>query len=305
MKNIQILLSTYNGEKYLREQLDSFVNLVNFENIKVLIRDDGSKDSTRSILKEYEEKYGFEIIIGENIGLNASMYELIKHRDKSCEYFSFSDQDDVWLPEKLSRAVKRLSEFDPKDPVLYASCSSLTDENLNITGHLHIPKKKLTFFNAMIENVCAGHTQVFNKAMMDLLSNRYTQNLVIFDHWVYLLATAVGKVIFDSECTTLYRQHTKNVIGYKASAIGKLKMKIRMVRNNICKKTTKQLIAFKDCCFDDISEKHQKELARFLQRQKNFFSRLAYAFSSKIYRQQTVETPLVKLMYVFKFYKLK
>ena len=100
-KRIQILMSTYNGEKYLREQLDSFVNLDNFEEVKVLIRDDGSTDSTLEILDEYRLKYGFEIIKGINIGLNKSMMNLFKECDMECDYFAYSDQDDVCLSDKL------------------------------------------------------------------------------------------------------------------------------------------------------------------------------------------------------------
>ena len=109
MKEVEILLSTYNGEKHLREQLDSFVSLENFSSVKVLIRDDGSTDSTREILCEYRDKHGFEVIFGENIGLNLSLHQLILAADKEMKYFAFSDQDDVWLPDKLTRAISSLS----------------------------------------------------------------------------------------------------------------------------------------------------------------------------------------------------
>src|SRR5471030_507539 len=94
-KNIQILMTTYNGEKYLKEQLDSFTLLEGFEKIKVLIRDDGSNDNTVKIAEEYKKKYGFEIIRGENIGITNSIFELFKNSDKNCELFAISDQDDV------------------------------------------------------------------------------------------------------------------------------------------------------------------------------------------------------------------
>jgi glycosyltransferase involved in cell wall biosynthesis len=103
-KKIQILLSTYNGEKYLREQLDSFLKLVGSENIKILVRDDGSTDSTLGILDEYSKEYGFKIVKGKNIGVNASLYELFNDCDMSCDYFAISDQDDVWLPYKFELA---------------------------------------------------------------------------------------------------------------------------------------------------------------------------------------------------------
>ena len=139
VKDIQIFLSTYNGEKYLRQQLDSFVALSDFDRIKVLVRDDGSTDGTREILKEYEEKHGFEIILGENIGLNASMHELVLASDPECRFFAFSDQDDVWLENKICRAVEHLAPFAESDiPVLYAASSTLVDNEMNVLGHTAI-----------------------------------------------------------------------------------------------------------------------------------------------------------------------
>ena len=303
-KKIQILLSTYNGEKYLREQLDSFLALENFNEIKVLIRDDGSTDGTLNILYEYREKHGFEIIEGENVGLNASMFELIKHRDRGCEYFSFSDQDDVWLPDKLKRGVDTLSEKRADTPFMYAACSSLTDADLNINGHLLIPKRPLTFFNAVVENVCAGHTQIVNRALMEILSDKYSPDLVVFDHWVYLLASSVGEVVFDSKCTTLYRQHGNNVIGYKAGFFAKIKQKAKAVKNDICQKNTRQLVAFSDCCAHLLDEKQRKEIDSFLKKQRNFFTRLPYFFTSKFFRQNRMETLIVRFLYLFGGYKL-
>ncbi len=304
-KNIQILLSTYNGEKYLREQLNSFLALDNIDDIKILIRDDGSKDGTIDILREYREKYGFEIIEGSNIGLNASMYELIKNRDTDCDYFSFSDQDDVWLTNKVSRGIAALSKAKENSPIMYAACSNLTDANLNIEGKLLIPKRPLTFCNAIAENVCAGHTQIINKALMNVLADKYSPDLVVFDHWIYLLACSVGEVIFDSECTTLYRQHGNNVIGYKASFLAKIKQKASAVKNNICLKTTKQLVAFSNCCGDVLTANQKKEIDRFLGNQRNFFTRLSYFFTSKLYRQIRTETLVVRFLYLFGWYKLK
>ena len=304
-KSIQILLSTYNGEKYLREQLNSFLSLDNIDDIKVLIRDDGSKDGTLEILHEYREKHGFEIIEGSNIGLNASMYELIKNRDRNCDYFSFSDQDDVWLADKVSRGVITLSKANQNSPRMYAACSNLTDVNLNIEGNLMIPKRQLTFFNAIVENVCAGHTQIINKPLMNILADKYSPDIVVFDHWVYLLASTVGEVVFDSKCTTLYRQHGNNVIGYKTSFFAKIKQKATAVKNNICQKTTRQLIAFSSCCDDVLTAKQKKEINNFLNKQKNFFTRLTYFFTSKLYRQIKMDTLIVRFLYLFGWYKLK
>lgn len=305
MKKIQILLSTYNGEKYLREQLNSFTALDNFEEIKVLIRDDGSSDSTKDILKEYSERFGFEVIYGENVGVNMSFHQLILRADRSCEYFAFSDQDDVWLPHKLSRAVCRISEIDSNSCALYSACSSLTDEKLNVNGHTLIPKKKLSFYNAMVQNVAVGHTQVFNRHLLELLAKEFSQDIGITDHWAYLLASTTGQVMYDEEQTALYRQHGNNLIGYGNSFFASFKNRIKRALSGAPQEKTRQLEAFLECYGSDMSPEHKKELESFLSSQKCFFKRLVYLFKTKVYRQTVTETLIFRLMYLFGRYKIK
>ncbi len=296
---IQILLSTYNGERYLRDQLDSFLALENFKDVKVLIRDDGSTDGTLAILHEYQEKFGFEVIEGENLGLNASMYELLRHRDRCCEYYSFSDQDDVWLPDKLTRAIDALQKLDTSSPLLYVACSHLTDEDLNIQGHTFIPKRKLTFYNAMIQNVCPGHAQVCNAALVNVLFEKYSDSIMVFDYWCYLLASAIGTVVFDPTPTTLYRQHKSNVIGCEHSRLKVLKIRIARVRSKVSAQNAKQLKAMYDVASDVMPEEYKRETERFFKGQKNFFSRIGYLFHSKAYRQTPIETLIFRIMYLF------
>ncbi len=303
MKKIEILLSAYNGERHVREQLDSFLSLENYSEIKVLIRDDGSLDSTPDILKEYSEKYGFEVIYGENVGLNRSLFELLLKADRECDFFAFADQDDVWLPDKLSRARDALSEISSDEPELYAACSNLTDGELNITGHTLIPKRT-GFFNAMVQNVCIGHTQVFNRAHLELLSSCYTDDMMIMDYWSYLIASSLGTVIYDKKPTTLYRQHSDNVIGYSNSFFGTLKTRIRRVKTKKSVKNASQLRAFLDMFGEKIPEEHRKEGERFFRRQRNFFTRLSYIFTARAYRQTFIETLIFKLMYLFGRYNI-
>ena len=301
---IQILLSTYNGENYLREQLDSFLSLENYEDVKVLIRDDGSTDGTLAILHEYREKHGFEIIEGNNLGLNASMYELLKHRDKDCEYYSFSDQDDVWLKDKLSRGVSVLKNQNKNAPCLYVACSHLTDENLKIQGHTFIPKRKLSFYNAMIQNVCPGHAQICNKAFVDVLSEKFSDGIMVFDYWSYLLASAIGTVVFDPTPTTLYRQHETNAIGCEHSRLKVLKIRIARVKTKVSVENAKQLKALYDVCSDVLPDEYKRETERFFECQKNFFTRIGYLLRSKAYRQTPIETLIFRFMYLFGRYNI-
>lgn len=306
MKDIQILLSTYNGEKYLKEQLDSYVALSDFERIKVLVRDDGSTDGTRAILDEYRERYGFEVILGENVGLNASMHELVLASDPSCRYFSFSDQDDIWLPDKISRAVAALRDYaDSSEPVLYAASSTLTDGKMTEIGHTDIPRRSPSFYNALVENVCVGHTQVCNRAAIELLCRGHSRDVMVMDYWVYTLVSATGKVIYDPVYTTLYRQHGNNVIGYSASRWKKLAVRLGRIRSRRSELNTKQLAAFLELYGDSIPEEYRREGERFLQKQRNFFTRLGYILTTKAYRQKFSECIIFRVMYLLGRYKVK
>ncbi len=306
MKDIQILLSTYNGEKYLREQLDSYAALENFERVKVLIRDDGSSDGTRAILEEYRERYGFELIFGENVGLNASMHELVLASDPECKYLSFSDQDDVWLPDKLSRAAAALEPYaDSDEPFLYAASSTLVDVDLNELGHTDIPKRPPSFYNAMVQNVCVGHTQVCNRAAIRLLSVGTSPDIMVMDYWVYTVVSAFGKIIYDPVYTTLYRQHGNNVIGYASSFWQSFKQRLARIKSRRSELMTKQLRAFLLLYGERIPEEYRKEGERFFKRQRNFFTRLGYIFTAKAYRQSFPENVVYKLMYLFGRYKIK
>ena len=305
MKKIQILLSTYNGEKHVREQLESYVNLDNFEDVKVLIRDDGSTDGTREILNEYKQRYGFEIIEGENIGLNASMHYLVQSCDLSCKYFSFSDQDDVWLPDKLSRAVEMLDSLDGSVPCLYSACSSITNDALEIKGKTLVPKRKLSFYNSMIQNVCVGHTQVCNVELIKLLREHFSDDIYVHDSWVYTVATAFGMAVYDKARITLYRQHGNNAIGYDVSPFKNFIKRLKRLKSGKSRRYSYQLRAFYDLYGEKIPEEYRTEMDKYFKKQKSFFTRLGYTLTTKMYRQTWTENIVFRFMYLFGRYNLR
>lgn len=301
MKRTQILLSTYNGEAHLRAQLDSFLALKGAEQISVLIRDDGSTDATRTILAEYKEKHGFKVILGENVGLNASMQILFEHADPECFYFAYADQDDVWLADKLTKAVAMLENEDEALPVLYAARSHITDVDGNIIGETLLPKRPPSFANAMVQNVCIGHTQVYNRAMLDLLRTHYRKDMFVMDHWAYLLAAALGKVVFDPSLVTLYRQHGKNAIGYGSNLLSKIKSRSRRARAGVPGAHTRQLLALLDF-EDELKPTEAKMLRRFLAARKGFFRRLGYLFHADAYRHGWIENAGFRTLFLLGSY---
>lgn len=303
-KTIQILMSTYNGEKYIREQLDSFINLENFDYIKVLIRDDGSTDSTLEILYEYRKSYGFEIIEGKNVGVNKSIAILFDNSDENCEFFAISDQDDVWFRDKFTKATKLLNKDYTDKPLLFASCSEVVDEHLNHIGSTLVPKKKLSFYNAIAQNVTPGHTQVFNRKLMEKLIGIETESIHVIDWWIYLIATAFGEVLFIDDFTVKHRQHGKNAVGYQLNFLKKTVNRIKSLNQNNANSISKQLYAFKKSYGDLLKEEYQLEIYNYFNYQKTIFKRIIYVFKTKIYRQSNLETGIFKILYVVGKYNM-
>ena len=133
METVQILMSTYNGERYIREQIDSFLQQT-YPLINILVRDDGSSDGTIAILEEYAEKYdNITYYKGNNLGVIQSFLQLLRDSDDAATYYAFADQDDVWLPEKIEKAIEMLeNNTETSMPLLYCSDVYVTDENLNV-----------------------------------------------------------------------------------------------------------------------------------------------------------------------------
>lgn len=214
MKKVVILMSTYNGEKYLREQLDSLENLsrADFE-IDIKIRDDGSKDNTINILKEYEKKYSnISWYQGENKGPAYSFLELL-FEQQDYDYYAFCDQDDVWETPKILEAVKSLKKHDTKC-ALYFSAVNLVDEKLKF-----ITKKSLDI-NISLEaslmlNPVIGCTLVINNCLKKNIDKAEIKGEIgMHDSWIYRVAqTLDADIIYDNNAYIKYRQHGNNVMG--------------------------------------------------------------------------------------------
>lgn len=213
METVTVLLSTYNGEKYIREQIDSLLQQEGVD-LQILARDDGSSDSTLDILEEYSNKYSnFSYYHNINLGPAKSFLDLIKNAPNT-EYFALCDQDDYWDKDKLKIAITKLAELDENKPNLYYSNLRIVDENLTFfrlshEGEFSNPNK----YSALTENLCTGCTAVFNRTAQELLKNNMPDYCTMHDTWIYILCKFLGNTIYDSEPHISYRQHGGNVVG--------------------------------------------------------------------------------------------
>lgn len=224
---IEILLATYNGEKYVGEQIDSIINQT-YNNWELLIRDDNSKDRTLEILKEYEKKDKRIKVIEDkkgNLGFVKNFEELLNNSKE--DWVMFSDQDDYWLENKIEKYVAILntsSEDILKKPMLIHSNSFICDDNLEIIKDEFINSKIANKYNEddfYFAYFVQGSTVLINRAIIDL-ALPFSKNVTVHDRYFHLLAEFLGKRIFINESLIKYRQHSNNKIGAKTSIISKI-----------------------------------------------------------------------------------
>lgn len=241
MKTVLVMLSTYNGEKYLTYQLDSILSQEEVD-VYLLVRDDGSQDNTIAILEKYKRMYPDRIILhkGNNIGCGKSfrwvMEEaLIFGERRNIDYYAFSDQDDIWNPEKLKIALKALSVFSSSIPCLFFSHYQMID---NQSRELPTTRKSynLSLGEALIMNPSVGCTQVFNKTCLTEALKGSPPCFVLHDWWLYSVCQALsGNVVYENKALVQYRQHMSNVVGGKdISRVQKLKNWLFKKHNNLC-----------------------------------------------------------------------
>ena len=249
IETVEILLATYNGEKFIQEQLDSLMNQSN-TNFKILIRDDGSTDNTIKIINEYQQKFPTKITVlkdnKKNVGATQNFGILLQYA--TADYIFFCDQDDVWLPNKIEDSLQKMKaiENDKAIPCLIFSDMKVIDEYGNITSdsvwqQLHLHPKYFVLNRLLVQNIPHGCTMLINKAMRNLASP-IPKAAMLHDHWIALLATACGKYTVINEPLLLLRNHTQNVTRQHNSIFDKLQ---RASYNLFSKSTYEHFIAIR------------------------------------------------------------
>ena len=222
MEKVTVLLSTYNGEKYLAQQLESLVAQQGVE-VELLVRDDGSHDSTTAILDAWQNKGLLSWYKTANLGPGKSFMELLQTA-KAGSYYAFCDQDDVWMPEKLRVTMDKMKEVElanPGKPVIIHTDMHVVDEDLNIVHDSFWRSSGLrpdilrTFPFLCICNSVNGCTIVMNDTARKLILEKYVEHDVIIHDVISALTVAYhgGVIDYVNAPTVLYRQHSSNVVG--------------------------------------------------------------------------------------------
>lgn len=220
---VEVLLATYNGERFLREQIDSIL-AQDYKNLRVLARDDGSSDGTTVILREYEQRFPDRFCVMPTDAPTGSAKNnfLRLMKTSASEYVCFSDQDDVWLSDKVSRSMRAMatleSRYGTTTPLLVFTDLRVVDDALEI---LHeslwkqagVKPERINDLAAVLgHNIVTGCTALVNRCLLDI-SLEMPEEAVMHDSWIALLASAFGASEMVREKTVLYRQHDRNVVG--------------------------------------------------------------------------------------------
>ncbi|MCI7678181.1 MAG: glycosyltransferase family 2 protein [Streptococcus orisratti] len=213
---VNILMSTYNGEKFLTEQIES-IRQQTVTDWTLYIRDDGSSDKTPEIIKDFVAQDGRICFINvddrENFGVIKNFYTLLKH--SRADYYFFSDQDDIWLPNKLEVTLAEAEKYDETKPLLIYTDLKIVDQKLNVL-HESMIKTQSDHANTQLvqeltENTVTGGTAMINHVLADLWTTY--DRLLMHDWYLALVASSMGNLVYIDQPTELYRQHEANVLG--------------------------------------------------------------------------------------------
>jgi rhamnosyltransferase len=301
MKKICVLLSTYNGEKFLAAQVDSLLCQKGVE-IIVLVRDDGSKDDTVSILESYAKKEErFSFYNGQNIGPAQSFFDLIKN-SPDADYYAFCDQDDVWDEDKLERAIEFLEKEDNTKPNLYYSNLRIVDQKLNFYRLSHsTPLVQESKYSALTENMATGCTVVFNDIAANIARRAMPEYCSMHDTWMYLICKFFGKVVYDFTAHISYRQHGNNVVGtYLEKKTLKLYVaRIKRLFNRKLQPRYNNAINFCNAFSDVLSEADLIKVKKIVDYKDSLKNRLKLLFDREIYASSKSRDLRYRVLIIF------
>lgn len=221
MHQVIVYMSTYNGEKYLREQIESILSQKNCK-VQLFVRDDGSVDQTLRILEEYNENRGLTFLRGENLGAAKSFLSLVMNSSgmeivyQENTFFAFADQDDIWDENKIDIAIQKLQRIQDRKPLLYCSNLCVVDENKAILKNKLLPKDIIKTYEGlmMYSPHLFGCTMVWNEELQSMILDAgIPEVLIMHDLWVGLIAACFGEILYDYRTYIAYRQHGNNVSG--------------------------------------------------------------------------------------------
>lgn len=290
MKQVDILLSTYNGEKYIDELIESVMQQT-YSNVRLLIRDDGSKDCTLDKILFWRERHPDKIVLicddKGNLGVTKSMFDLLK--ESAAPYMIFCDQDDVWFPDKVAKLVKgiQLKEKEyPNIPIIVHCEAYTTDEKLNLLGKSEEKslqsyqasrnKMQVSFANLLLCNPIQGASMIFNSMLREELKPVFDVKIkrdLIYDSLVASVCSIRGRVFFLNRSLMYYRQHANNIVGANKLHLSRLRQYTAKEQDEI-KAANYLLVNRTKCdvlkrCYSSVLDDRQRKILNHFLRSPN------------------------------------
>lgn len=304
MARVAVLIATYNGSRYLSSQIDSIL-AQDVKDSDIFVSDDGSSDSTLSILGEYSERLiepSLNVFAGPRKGFAWNFISLLSRAGENYDFYAFSDQDDVWECDKLSRALSALGDLGEQIPAVYCARTRLVDEAENEIGFSPLFSIEPSFKNALVQSIGGGNTMVMNRAARDLLVKVPSGlNIVSHDWLAYLLVTACGgRVIYDAYPCLRYRQHGANLVGANNSFLNRLS-RMRQLLAGRFKGWSDSNIEVLNYFKDEMTPLNRSVYDAFLQgREGGVMKRLVAFKKSGVFRQSSLDNLGLWLAMLFK-----
>ena len=299
---VEVLLATYNGERYLPEQLESVWGQ-SYPDVALSVRDDGSSDGTLALLDGLlSGRPRTKLVMGAHLGAAQSFMSLLRSVGTGTSYAAFCDQDDVWAADKLAVAVGALEDLDePGRPALYCSAVTLVQENLTKVKVHRRCTRGPSFENALVENIATGCTIVLNRAAIDLLSRHRPEHLLMHDAWCYLVVAGCGQVVYDRVPHVLYRLHSANTVGVGTTLwsewSGRAHRQLEQGRERVL---TSQAEELSELYGAHLLPGKAQALRDFLTAQSSAGTRVRYAMNGGAHRQRLVDDLVYRSLYVAK-----
>jgi glycosyltransferase involved in cell wall biosynthesis len=287
--SVAILMCTYNGELFLKEQLDSIQNQ-EYQNWTLYVSDDGSRDKTLKILKSYQNRWGkdkLHILKGPRQGFQKNFMSLITSKKIYADFYMLCDQDDVWLSQKITTAITYLEDQDQTRPQLYCGRTSYVNKKLKFIELSELFLRPRSFHNAIVQSIAGGNTMAYNNALKKIPSLFPELKIISHDWWLYILCELSGGITYyDSHSYILYRQHERSLIGGNASVLAKIKRLYMLLSGKFIEYNNCHFEAFNAIHLNISNPVHINLIDRFYNdRHKNLKARLKMIKDLGIYRQ--------------------
>lgn len=278
---IAVLMSTYNGEKFIVEQIESILSQKCEVDFDLWVRDDGSTDGTIEILNRYKEADKLDWYTGDNLKPAKSFLDLLMHC-RDYDFYAFADQDDYWYSDKLQRGINSIKDID--NEALYFSNARLVDENRTSLGRLvYRHQINCDFYSLVTAGGVLGCTIMFNRQLANRICDAgLPDKITMHDCYASIVCTIFdGSIVYDEEPTMDYRQHSSNVVGSQSNKIGALKNRFKMIFTPAAVSIAEQAASILNIYTDKLSEEKSQWLRKVADYKKGFGRALRLAFSRK------------------------